>query len=131
MKRLKILSTALALALVLTIGIASYSPKPVQAACMSQCYWATFVILKNKDGSGYTGTVYSVGINSDIKYNQHFTNGVMDNLYVWSGYQPYSWIDYSIDVWKTYPGPLWAYGHVSLRHSTVPTTPDVSVATVL
>jgi len=63
----------------------------VQAqGCTSNCYWATGVYIKNSDGSPYTGNM-RIEVDGFADRYEHFTSGVNDSGYVWSGYVAGTW----------------------------------------
>lgn len=126
----RIVTVVAVFAIVLGVVLTEYRPAKAQT-CMTNCYYAYQIYLKNKNGTPFTGYVdIHSGGGQPAQYNKHFTNGVMDSGYVWSGFVA-NWVGSGIalNVYTPGGGTWLTQGIMSLRYTTVPTIPNVAVAT--
>lgn len=122
MKR-KLINVAMVMVL---IGLMfSFAPTPTAKAapCTTNCYFAFGVFMRNTNGTPFTGTRE---ISCDLcgtPRTEHFTNGVNDSGYIWSGYRSGTW--YGTYVYAKVSGVTKGYTYFNDSYTSAPFLPDV------
>ncbi|MCC6271080.1 MAG: hypothetical protein IT190_07370, partial [Microbacteriaceae bacterium] len=122
-------------AVVLGVSFTEAQPAKAQTSCIYNCYYAYGLYVKNPNGTPFTGylTIQSGG-GQPTQTNKHFTNGVMDSGYIWSGFESYWWYSPTsgivLDIYNPSTYAWIGRGNMTRRYSTIPYLPDVAVTTL-